>query len=67
MSEKLIQIRVSGSAADKIEHIKEVSGDSTKQLILNALATYGTLKDLPPGAEVVIEMPDGSKKSLILP
>ncbi len=64
---KLIQIKVSGSAADRLEDIKNISGDTTKQVFMNTLLTYEALKKLPKGSEIVIEKPDGTKERLIVP
>ena len=65
---KLIQVRLSKPAIVRIERLKQASGDPTmKQLFLNALSTYETLKELPEGASIIIEKKDSTRERLVIP
>lgn len=68
-TEKLIQVRFSKPVLDRIEHIQNISGDiSLKQLLMNALATYETLKESQlEGSKVVVESKGGKRERVIVP
>ncbi len=66
---KLVQVRFSEPMMERIKELQNISGNETmKQLFMDALATYETLKGAQTkGDAVIIEHKDGKRERVIVP